>query len=366
MYNACMSHIAWFISPHGFGHAARAAAVMEALARLEPAVRHEVFTTVPEWFFRKSPAGSISYHRVVTDVGLVQATAFREDLAASVARLGEFYPLDRAAVDDLARTVSERNCALVVSDISPLGIAVARVAGVPSVLVENFTWDWIYRGYEREDPAFGDLAAIVEEIFAAVDYHVQAEPVCRRAAADLTVPPVARGRRVAAARTRQTLGIPDGEKMILLTSGGIPVDYSSIGEWAQAAGCRLVVTGKGDLVEEHERLTLLPHRSDFFHPDLVAAADAVVGKAGYSTLAEVCLAGKPFGFVARSGFRESAVLCNFVREEMSGLEIAEADFLDGSWLARLPELLALPRFEYPKTDGADQVAAFLLNVLRCL
>jgi len=30
--------IAFFISPHGYGHAARAAAVMEALHRLDPEV----------------------------------------------------------------------------------------------------------------------------------------------------------------------------------------------------------------------------------------------------------------------------------------------------------------------------------------
>ena len=53
---------------------------------------------------------------------------------------------------------------------------------------------------------------------------------------------------------------------------------------------------------------LLPHRSGFFHPDLVQAADAVVGKIGYSTLAETCRARIPYGFVPRAGFRESAVL----------------------------------------------------------
>ena len=211
-YNTRMTHIAWFISPHGFGHAARAAAVMEEVDRLAPEVWHEVFTTVPAWFFRDSPAGAVSCHHVKTDVGMVQATAFTEDLEASATKLRDFYPLDRTAVADLARTVEKRRCALVVSDISPLGIAVAREAGVPSVLVENFTWDWIYRGYVGEEPAFDDLSALLQEIFEDVDYHIQAEPVCRRAAADLTVPPVARRSRVEEAHTRRALGIGEWEK----------------------------------------------------------------------------------------------------------------------------------------------------------
>jgi hypothetical protein len=40
-------HIAYFISPHGFGHASRAAAVMEALYKIESSIRFEIFTTTP-------------------------------------------------------------------------------------------------------------------------------------------------------------------------------------------------------------------------------------------------------------------------------------------------------------------------------
>lgn len=38
------------ITPHGFGHAARAAAVVEAVGKRIPA-EFVVVTTVPEWFF---------------------------------------------------------------------------------------------------------------------------------------------------------------------------------------------------------------------------------------------------------------------------------------------------------------------------
>ena len=63
---------------------------------------------------------------------------------------------------------------------------------------------------------------------------------------------------------------------------------------------------------------LLSSRSGIFHPDIVAASDGVVGKIGYSTLAEVYAAGVPYGFVPRPRFRESDVLSAFVQEQMSG------------------------------------------------
>ena len=49
-----VGRLAYFVSPHGFGHAARACAVMQAMRAVWPRVVFEVFTLVPEWFFAES------------------------------------------------------------------------------------------------------------------------------------------------------------------------------------------------------------------------------------------------------------------------------------------------------------------------
>ncbi len=46
--------IAYFVTPHGYGHASRAAAVMAALLELDASIRFEIFTQVPAWFFESS------------------------------------------------------------------------------------------------------------------------------------------------------------------------------------------------------------------------------------------------------------------------------------------------------------------------
>lgn len=84
--------IAYFISPHGLGHAARAAAVMDALCDLEPDIAFEIFTLVPEGFFIDSLPGVFQYHPVLTDVGLVQKTPLKADLPATLNRLNQFLP----------------------------------------------------------------------------------------------------------------------------------------------------------------------------------------------------------------------------------------------------------------------------------
>ena len=108
---------------------------------------------------------------------------------------------------------------------------------------------------------------------------------------------------------------------------------------------------------------LLPHRSVFFHPDLVNASDAVVGKVGYSTIAEVYAAGVPFGHAARSPYPESPGLVDFISRQMTGIALSEADFASGRWLAILPKLLELPRQPREASNGSEQIAAYICKVL---
>lgn len=355
--------IAYFVSPHGFGHAARACAVMAALREIDASIHFDIFTRVPRWFFADSLRGAFTYHSLLSDIGLVQETALREDLTATVAVLKRFLPFRAALVRDCAARVTRLECKLVVCDIAPLGIAVARAAGVPSVLVENFTWDWIYQGYRRDEPRLSDAITYLRGAFRAADYHIQTEPVCRYSAADLTTTPVSRAPRMSRKATREKLEIPRSAKAVLITMGGIPGEYDFLRRLQEQRGVYFVIPGNGAPARRNGNLVLLPHRSEFYHPDLVNACDAVIGKLGYSTVAEVYHAGVPLGYVARARFRESPVMARFVQRHMRGLPISEAQFHSGDWLRRLPDLLALPRITPREPNGATQAARFLANLL---
>lgn len=354
--------IACFISPHGYGHAARAAAIMAALTGQNPLVRFEIFTRVPAWFFYDSLSIPFGYHDTLTDIGLVQANSLSEDVPATIDRLDSFLPFDPAWLQELAGRVNRLQCCLVMCDIAPLGIAVARQAGLPAVLIENFTWDWIYEGYSWPDPRLGRHIAYLRDQFNAADYHIQTEPVCAARPADMTTPPVSRKKRLPAGELRQQLGIAGEAQVVLLTMGGFLWHYTFLEQLAHQPDLYFIVPGAAQQLERRDNLLLLPHQSGIFHPDLVNASDVVIGKLGYSTLSEVYQAGVPFGYVPRPRFRESPALAAYVEQNMSGMAIAEADFETGRWLSYLPELLARPRRRGQAT-GADRVARFILNII---
>ena len=352
--------IACFITPHGFGHAARASAVMDALLRQNPGYAFDLYSRVPEWFFQQTLSEGVVYHSTLTDIGMVQASPLREDLDRTLERLNAFLPFDARLVAALARDLSDRKCCAVLCDIAPLGIAVAREARLPSILIENFTWDWIYEGYLHADKRMGTHVDYLRDWFTSTDIHIQTAPCCHPMPnPSLPAGPISRTPRNSSEQTRRELGIPPGCRMVLMTMGGTSHKQDVPDELATPEDVYLVIPGGSPRIQKMGNIILLPYHSRFYHPDLISAADVVIGKVGYSTVAEVFHAGVPFGYVTRPHFRESAVLAAFVRAHVAGFEIDAGCLNDGTWAERLPDLLSFPHRPPVERNGADQVAGFI-------
>ena len=138
--------IAFFVSSHGFGHAARACALIEEIdQRAAAPVRFHIYSDAPAWFFEDSLEVDFGLISETVDSGLVQRTAIEIDSEASLRSIHASYPVADERLRTLGRRIRASGAELVVADISPLGLLCARETGLPSVLVENFTWDWIYR-----------------------------------------------------------------------------------------------------------------------------------------------------------------------------------------------------------------------------
>lgn len=355
-------NLAWFISPHGFGHAARSAAVMESLSLLDPSVHIHIFTQVPKWFFDDSLSCAFDYHPVLTDVGLIQKDPLHEDINETVRVLDDFLPFDNALISQLSHQITDMKCRLIVCDIAPMGIAVAKACGISSVLIENFTWDWIYEGYRHQNHRIMPHIGYLKRLSDSADYHIQTEPVCVPSPdADLSTLPISRKSRTRSEIIREQLGIPPESKAVLITMGGIEGKYDFLNKLDAYPGVYFVIPGGSSLKATRKHLILLPHHSEFYHPDLVNACDAVIGKVGYSTLAEVWQAGVPFGYVPRPFFPESEKLVRFIRQQMNGMMIEDHEFEDGRWLSMLNHLLSMPRIRRDSSDGSVQAARFILN-----
>jgi hypothetical protein len=350
-----LKNLAFFISPHGFGHAARACAVMTILARAEPDIHFSLYTKVPRWFFEQSFLGSVSfsYHDLISDVGFIQTTSMQEDCNATIRALSELYPLRKNVVADLGEALIRNKTRAVLCDISVLGLAAAQYAGIPSVLIENFTWDWIYSGYTDVEPRLATFMEYLKPLYAAATVRIQAEPVGIPFEGALKVSPLARPTRSTPTATREVLRIPPSAPMILCTMGGVPGQFSFIEALKSAENTYFVLAGTEHTGTLPDNVRTIPHASSLYHPDLVAAADAVVGKVGYSTVAEAFYGRTQFFYLPRPRFPESKVMEDFVRRELAGEPLDLNSFEEGSWASTLPQRLKTLSTQAAGTEHRD-------------
>lgn len=245
-----------------------------------------------------------------------------------------------------------------------MGIAAAQEAGIPSVLIENFTWDWIYEGYLEIDGRMQKYIDYLAPLFAHADYRIQTEPVCHYVHNAISILPVARQPKITAQEVRQGLQVSEEEKIILLTMGGTVWEYSFLYALVRHKRFSFIIPGVSDKFEKKGKLIQLPLNFYLPFPDIINACDGIVGKEGYSTATEVYYTGIPFMYMIRPLFRESQALKKHIELHMSSIEITPEQFIQGEWLSKLEQLLEMPRLIRPRTEnGADQAARFIKTLL---
>ena len=362
--------IAYYISGHGFGHASRSTEVIKAILKRAPAARIVVRTSAPRWFIEFAVGGTVEIETVSTDTGVIQADSLHVDIAETARAARTFYSTFCAGVRQVSDPCLTPD--LVVGDIPPLAFAAAASAGVPSVAVANFTWDWIYAGYEDFDALAPGVIEVIRQAYTHTTLALRLpfpggfEPM---AAVTRDIPLVARRARRAPADTRRALGI-DGDRPVVLASfggHGLRLAYDQI---AAQGGFSMIVTDhetrnggprtRGYVPVTYQQLTAL----DLKYEDLVAAADVVVSKPGYGIVAECIANDTALLYTLRAPFVEQDVLVREMPRYMRCREIALADLVEGRWSDAIDAVLRLPApRERVTTDGAAIAADAIIDLL---
>ncbi len=134
------------ISTHGFGHAARQAAVLNEISRLKPDWRIVISTAVDEEFIRLSMKDfDFEYRKIRWDVGVVQSNALTVDIPSTISHLDL---LNKELPDKIkleSKWVrSQKEEVVFISDIPPSAVELASSIKCPIILMGNFGWDDIY------------------------------------------------------------------------------------------------------------------------------------------------------------------------------------------------------------------------------
>lgn len=357
-----LASIAYFITGHGFGHAARASAVISAVHEKNEAIHVDIFTSVPKWFFDSQDLSPHSYHYIRSDIGMVQDSALVENLLATLERLRAYYPFKASEFQWVEEYLVKNDISLIICDISPLGIFLSQRVQIPCLLIENFTWDWIYQGYQKELPAFKEFVSYLAELYLYANWHLQAVPYCQDFQnIDLITNPISRRHIHTRADIRTQLRVEMDEPLVLVTMGGVETNLNLNEELRKIEYVKFIIPGASDDFKLEDNLILIPHHSSFYHPELVDSSDLVIGKLGYSTLAEIYYTGIPMMYFTRPGFRESECLANFVSAEIPSVEITQEQVQSSEWKSDLLNLLGKEKVSRTAINGRYQAADFILQ-----
>jgi hypothetical protein len=355
-----VASVAFYISGHGFGHASRQVEIINALARRRPDVGILLRTSVTRWLLDRTIVPPFAIDDRPSDTGVVQIDSLHLDPAASIAQADAFHRTLDARAEADAAVLKAHDVALVIADAPPLGCAAAARAGIPSYVVSNFTWDWIYEGYAEYLPGAPTLIRTIQAAyreatgawrlpmhggFATFDGAASVVDAPRPRRQD--VPFVARHALRARDETRERAGLPRDRRLALPSFGGYGLPGLDL---------RRLDLGDGwDVV--HDLTEAAIYEAGLRYEDLVAAVDVVVTKPGYGIISECIANDTAILYTPRGRFVEYDVLVREMPRFLRCACIDNTSLLAGQWRTALDAAVSAPApSEKPRTDGADVIA----------
>ena len=359
-----MRSLVYYVSGHGFGHAVRSAEIIRALLRRESSLSVHVRGTSPDWLF--PPAVSRSAAQL--DVGVVQQDALRIDEQATLERAAELAASAEHLVGQETELLGRVQAGLVVADVPPIPFLAARRAGLASVAVTNFSWDWIYAPYVAARPDLGWLPGWLRQAYGQADLLLRLPLFGDLSAFRLIedVPLVSRPPSLSRLQVRARLGLDPDATVVLLSFGGLgllgfdPEVLRGLAEYTFVAS-ELEIDPRA---RRPRNVALVPAQNENY-VNLIAASDVVVSKPGFGIVAN-CLAERvPLVYTDRGQFAEYDVLVAGLQRHGRSAHVSQAELLAGELGPALNSMLdkSAPWPPAPRTDGAAVIADRLLALL---
>ena len=345
------------------------------MLRARADVRVVVKTSAPLRLFERTLAGRCELVSLECDAGMVQIDSLHVDTAASVERAVRFQQQFPILAATEAAFLRQSGACVAIGDIPPLASAAARSAGIPSLALGNFTWDWIYDGYSHSGA--GALARELRSAYQSTTVALRlpmAGGFDGLSAVTRDIPFIARRSRRGQDDVRVALGLPprsEGKPLVLMSFGGYGVARLDTAALAELTGYTIATT---DLPVRDNAIAPAPgllhiseqdlYRSGMRYEDLVRGADVVVTKPGYGIISEAIANDCALLYTSRGHFVEYDVLVREMPRYLRAGFIEQEDLLGGNWSAALQKLLNQPAApERPPLNGAEVAAGEILRLI---
>ena len=353
-YNRALPGLAYYISGHGYGHYARSIPVLKQLvADYNVHIKSEI----PEPLFTQCLGETFRYWTQPVDTGCQHSSSLKVEVKETFEKFKAFQ--DRAPINAEKSWLQEKQVDLVLSDVASMPIKAAHDLGIPSILIGNFTWHDIYSHLPGADKHKHLLQTLAEE-YASADLHILPQchlpPLLARKSKEVGF--LAQKGQDIRKDLEQHLNISFADKTLVFIYLGLLGTDSVL--WENLHKDCLYLT-RDPIEQAVPGLHILDDRFPF--PDLIASADVVVTKGGYSTLASAFASHKPVVTCERRDFYEFKAIREYLLKTQTGVIIADEDFYQGNWQGAIKTALSLTVKDRVPLNGEIEILETVRQIL---
>ncbi|MBE9127564.1 MULTISPECIES: glycosyl transferase [unclassified Coleofasciculus] len=341
------------ITSHGFGHAVRASSVAAAIQRLCPEILLILVTTTPRWLLESYIPGDFIHRPRAFDVGVIQADSLSMDKTATLEKLQAIRAAQNSIIAGEVNFIRTNRVGLVLADIPPLAAKIAKTAGIPSWMMSNFGWDFIYRDWGGE---FVEIADWISECYGECDRLFRL-PLHEPMAAFPTITDVGLTGgtpRYSLDQLRKKLGLnTPPSQTVLLTFGGLSLQQIPYHTLSQFPDWQFI-TFDSLAPELPNLLKVVGH--DYRPVDFMPLCGRVVSKPGYSTFAEALRLNIPIVSLTREDFAEAPLLLEGIQNYAYHQIVTPTEFFQGRWEFLHRSLQPPKQSHSVAKDGTEAIA----------
>ncbi|MFX0066900.1 MAG: glycosyltransferase family protein [Candidatus Hermodarchaeota archaeon] len=357
-----MKKIIYYISDHGFGHATRSIAIIDALLKnfpnIEIIVRTSKSATLVQRSLNSSRARLLSRKN---DFGLISnPTTFAIDIEKTKEQLVSW--IDTwPQYNEIEREFLQRvDASLVLSDIVPQPFLVAHELGIPSIGISNFDWYDVYK------PLFPK-----NEIIEKIKFCYELGSMALILPMELPMEGFKRKQKIAmisreinddlAAFRRQEFNYQ------IYYGTGFSLETPLLDTQLLFEKNICLIVPYNSPLREQNNIFKIP-LDEVHSQNIIAASDLIITKPGYGTVSEAIKGRKPLALIKSNFSAETKAITQNVIEMGVGREISLEDLLTGGWINEIENLLNM-RKNYENLperyikDGCSEIINIITEII---
>lgn len=316
-------HILYYITPHGFGHAVRSAAICNKIGH---AIDITFRTTIPRSFFEEEMFRPFNYDPDSFDCGCIQKDGITVDIEKTAEAYLSISRENRKKLHNEVKFIEDKKVDLIISDIASFAFEAAYNADIPSIGISNFNWVDIYRAYENQEALFKPIIKEMVDQYSKATYLFRMLPSNNMegfSCEEFEIPLVCGEGTNRRKEIIELFNIPEDKHLAVIYIGNYGMEGVNWGRLAEFFDW--VFLGVYELPGAPDNFIILD-KEKISYRDLAASVDCVIGKIGYGTTSECTINQTPIIYVPRNDFSEHPILEKWLVDNSLGISCLSEKF----------------------------------------